>query len=59
MTRPATLVRVRHLSEYYRARAAECERQAEQTNDQRIREQYRLLAEHWRFMAEQFDKHGI
>jgi hypothetical protein len=50
---------VQHLSDYYRARAAECDRQAEQTRDEGIREQYRLLAEHWRFMAEQFEKHGL
>jgi len=47
------------LNEYYRARIAECERQAEQTKDERIREQYRLLAEHWRLLAELFDKHGL
>jgi len=48
-----------HLSEYYRARVEECDRQAEQTKDERIREQYRLLAEHWRLLAEQFEKHGL
>jgi hypothetical protein len=50
---------VRYLNEYYRARIAECERQAEQTKDERIRKQYRLLAEHWRLLAEQFEKHGL
>jgi phage terminase Nu1 subunit (DNA packaging protein) len=47
------------LNEYYRARAAECERQAEETKDERTREQYRMLAEHWRLLAEQFEKHGL
>jgi hypothetical protein len=55
----AALVLMRHLSEYYRARAAECERRAEETKDEHTRQQYRLLVEHWRLLAELFDKHGI
>jgi phage terminase Nu1 subunit (DNA packaging protein) len=50
---------MRHLIDYYRARAAECERQAEQIKDERTRRQYQLLAEHWRLLAEQFEKHGL
>ena len=50
---------MQYLSEYYRARVAECEWQAEQTNDERIRQHYRLLAEHWRLLLEQFEKHGL
>lgn len=50
---------MRHLIEYYRARAEECERQAKETKDEPTRRQYELLAEHWRLLAEEFEKHSL
>jgi hypothetical protein len=45
-------------SEEFRASAAACDKQAELAKDEEVRRQFRKVADDWRSLAEQAQRHG-
>ena len=50
---------MRQLIESYLAQAAEYDRRAKEATDDEARTAYRLLAEHWRYLAKQLENDDV